>query len=1799
MLAMTGVMGWNAAAQNVTFLPTTGNWNMPGNWSGGIVPNASQNPIIYNGKTATVDANVGTCASLFVGQSTAANRKGTVLFRNGAVLTAGNLLLGRDENNYGQFNQMGGTLTVNGYVSVGDGAGGGTGASGEYDLSAGTLQLTGGGSYVQVGNQGVGRMLVAGAGVLSTPALAIGNTAGSSGSQFFQWGGTVNVTNLTVGSTAGASNCSFTISSGAVQWTGLLLVQDLLTVQGTKCLLQGTATSGGGLQLTGAGTLQVQLDGLGITPIQITGSQLSMASGSKLIVDGSQYSRWNGSPGSFPLIQHGGCAGQTNFTPANVAFTGFGGLTPALVYTTNAVTLVLTANGLPQMGQGLFCEYWELPINQDGMNNGHYIAAPLTALPGFTNSLVVTHPVFGRTVSNVNLTASLRSTNYLMRFSGYVNVPTNGSYTFYLNSDDGSRLWLDDAPVVNNDGAHEATEVSGTTNLTVGLHKLMAGYFQNTGGAVLELRWAGPGLAKQLVPDNALFLTEQPNAWVRQPTYRNITYDQDLTYNYAPSFMYDETEGLYKIWFCGSGSFTILGDNVIYKEATSLTGLLSAPLQVALAPSGNATKFDQVHACDPNVYRVGNLYYLTYSGNTDGSQLAIATRIGMALSYDRGRTFQRLNGGVHIIAPTNTSDPNAYGTGQSAVVPANDGFYYMIYTDAQPGAVQYERVVRSLDPAFPPGSFTNVASLTQIPGSSLDLSYDTNTSQFIVINQLTMIYFDANWNLLRTMNRVNPFAWTFGEGHGLLMDSRKNPINYNQDGVPSYVFAAATVEDTNNTTLWANWVEGDLKYLVLPQTTLPPGSNVVSNGNFTASASSFTNWPGVINQPGNQAAIAGWSTVNGGGVGVNGTGTTVGDPYGPANTSGYTYAFIQGGMNGLTQNLTLQPNSVYQLDYDVAARAGETNDTYRVQTGDVTQTYYSVSNVLANPTAFNHVTALVTTPATFNGTPSIQLINLTIGDNTIEFANVSLILRWTKPTTTTGLSSSPNPSTTGGAVRLTATVMTTNGIPTGTVTFMDGATTLGTNALGGGSGNTATATLTLTNLASGAHSLTAGYGGDANWGGSTSSALVQVVSTLPNLITNGDFTSNAVAFTNAPGYTQPWSAGNPANITGWNNLNGLQLGVNGTATTAGDLFGPASTGGRTYAFIQGGVNGLRQNLTLSPYTIYQLDFDVAARTGNTASYRVQMGDNTQTYYSVSNALGNNSAFNHVTATFATPTTLSGTPSIQLINLTAGDNTIDFANVSLFMVGGKGPASANLAAPSPNPSTYGSTVTLTATVRTTGGIPTGTVTFMDGGVALGTGMLGGGSGVTATAALTVTNLSAATHSLSASYGGDANYAGALSSARSLVVNPKQLTVTGVTAENKIYNGGTDATLSGTVALVGVVSGDTVTLTGTPVSSFADKNVGTGKPVSTSGYTLGGANATNYSLTQPALSANIMVRPVTLSGSRVYDGTTAAAAAILTIGNNVDGANLTLTGSGTLASRNVGSQAIAAGTLVLGGSAAGNYTLTGLSGSVTITASASTTALVSALNPSPTGSNVVFTATVSAPGGGGTPTNAVQFRTNGVAAALVNLNSSAQAAYATSLLPHGSNVVTVEYVSDGNFLASTGSMVQVVNAAPVANALTLGAVSGLAATLQVIGGTNATDADGDPLRVTAVGAPVHGIAITDGTNAAYTATNNFAGTDSFNYTVSDNYGGTASNTVTVNVIANSAGLNRLTAGLSVGNVVLTYLGIPWNNYALEQTFSLSPPAWLPVVTNSASANGYLQFTNPPPPGTSSFWRTRSVP
>jgi len=99
---------------------------------------------------------------------------------------------------------------------------------------------------------------------------------------------------------------------------------------------------------------------------------------------------------------------------------------------------------------------------------------------------------------------------------------------------------------------------------------------------------------------------------------------------------------------------------------------------------------------------------------------------------------------------------------------------------------------------------------------------------------------------------------------------------------------------------------------------------------------------------------------------------------------------------------------------------------------------------------------------------------------------------------------------------------------------------------------------------------------------------------------------------------------------------------------------------------------------------------------------------------------------------------------------------------------------------------------------------------------------------------------------------------------LTVNPKPVTITGLSASNKVYDGTTTATVTGTAVINGLVSGDTVTvIAGT--ASFANAAAGNNKTVTFSGYSLTGADAGNYTLSaQPAaVTANIV--PITLSGT----------------------------------------------------------------------------------------------------------------------------------------------------------------------------------------------------------------------------------------------------------------------------------------------------------------------------------------------
>jgi filamentous hemagglutinin family protein len=176
-----------------------------------------------------------------------------------------------------------------------------------------------------------------------------------------------------------------------------------------------------------------------------------------------------------------------------------------------------------------------------------------------------------------------------------------------------------------------------------------------------------------------------------------------------------------------------------------------------------------------------------------------------------------------------------------------------------------------------------------------------------------------------------------------------------------------------------------------------------------------------------------------------------------------------------------------------------------------------------------------------------------------------------------------------------------------------------------------------------------------------------------------------------------------------------------------------------------------------------------------------------------------------------------------------------------------------------------------------------------------------------------------------------------------ITPASLAISGLIANNKVYDATTSATASGTAGVVALGT-DSVSLSGTGSASFADKNVGAGKVVTISGYSLSGADASNYVLVQPTgLTANISPASLVVTGvtasNKVYDATVAA-----TLGGSVsitafNGDNVALsgTGNGVFSDKNVGAnKTVTVSGYALTGADAGNYTLvepTGLTASIT--------------------------------------------------------------------------------------------------------------------------------------------------------------------------------------------------------------------------------------------------------------------------
>ena len=170
---------------------------------------------------------------------------------------------------------------------------------------------------------------------------------------------------------------------------------------------------------------------------------------------------------------------------------------------------------------------------------------------------------------------------------------------------------------------------------------------------------------------------------------------------------------------------------------------------------------------------------------------------------------------------------------------------------------------------------------------------------------------------------------------------------------------------------------------------------------------------------------------------------------------------------------------------------------------------------------------------------------------------------------------------------------------------------------------------------------------------------------------------------------------------------------------------------------------------------------------------------------------------------------------------------------------------------------------------------------------------------------------------------------------LNIAPKALTVAGTSVASRVYDGTTNATISGGT-LAGVLGSDVVTLI--QAGSFTSKNVGSAVTV-VAADSLGGAGASNYALTQPTgLAADITRRGLTVSVAgidKVYDGTTIASLSYAD--NRIAGDVLSASGAGAAyVDRNAGAgKIINASGIALSGTDAANYLLSNTTASTTAT------------------------------------------------------------------------------------------------------------------------------------------------------------------------------------------------------------------------------------------------------------------------
>jgi hypothetical protein len=845
---------------------------------------------------------------------------------------------------------------------------------------------------------------------------------------------------------------------------------------------------------------------------------------------------------------------------------------------------------------------------------------------------------------------------------------------------------------------------------------------------------------------------------------------------------------------------------------------------------------------------------------------------------------------------------------------------------------------------------------------------------------------------------------TLGIGDPLGITTNGASGNVRVTGTRTYSTGANYVYNGPASQVTSNGLPATVNSLTVSNTggVITLGSNVSVTSNLTISAGTFD----LGGFTANRASSGGTITVaNGAALNIGGTnpfpsnyttrnlgvGSTVqyegsaqnvlALPYGSLATSGSGIKTLLAGTTTIASNLTIGAGSTFAAGSNNFSIAGNwsNNGNGMTATNAQTVTFDGSSPQTIDgsvPTAFNNVTinSGSVLNLAINGSTAqflyIGVVNQTAGtygatgsgatyiDN-VDFQGTGTlkVLTSLQVPSTTLIASSSNPSTYGQSVTFAANVTSTGPTPTGTVTFMAGANSLGTQTLSGSP--TGTAAVATSGLFPGSYTITAVYSGDANNLASSNSLSQQV-----NL---GPLTITANSTTKTYGQTVSFS-GTEFTATGLTNgdtVSSVTLSSDGTV---------ANAAAGNHSIIPSAAVGTG----LTNYTIaYQngiLTVNQAPVTGSiTATNKVYDGTITATIssYSLSGGLfGDDVSLTGGTATFSDKN-VANNKSVTATGLTltgamANDYSLTSSNAST--TANITPAAVTVSADNksrpygqPNPpltasySGFGSgddtnvlsgTPTLTTTADTNSPVASYPIDITAGSLSAAnyTFTVTNGTLTVGQAILTVTadNKSRPygatnpvfTATFSGFFNGDTTnvisgapaFSTTADTNSTVAGNPYTIAVTNgtlvatnydfafvngqltvapatvngsITASNKVYDGTTAASIAG-YALSGVIGTDDVTLTG-GTANFSDSNVGTDKLVTVTGLTLSGTTTGNYALASSTTNttANITAYPITVTAAtntKFYDGTnTATASPTITAGTlqNTDTATFTET------------------------------------------------------------------------------------------------------------------------------------------------------------------------------------------------------------------------------------------------------------------------------------------------------------------